>query len=305
VKNTEVIVNHSVSWKEYFSWKVIKPIIKTGIIKSNLMAMFAGLCVALSVYNLSFIENLPIIILSLLGTSLVVGGSGAINNYYDRDIDAIMNRTKVRPTVDGSINPKFALWLGLVLVAAGLALLSSVSGMAVLMGFLGFFLYVFPYTMFTKRTTIYNTEVGSFSGAMPPLIGWAVISSDIFHPIAIGLFVLLFLWQPPHFYAIAIRRMEEYRAAGVPMLPVVKGIRRAKIQSVVYLVVLLFASLLFLSFSKVFTFTMIGLTLIWILLGIFGSKKMNDTKWATLMFVFSLNHLTILLALMVIISFIK
>jgi protoheme IX farnesyltransferase len=305
VKNSELMAKESFSMKHYFSWKVIKAIIKTGIIKSNVMGMFAGLCLALYANDLSFFEQIPMVILTLLGTSFVVGGSGAINNYYDRDIDTVMERTMDRPTVDGSINPKFALWLGISLVAAGVTCLLFVSNMAALMGFLGFFLYVFPYTMLTKRTTIYNTEVGSLSGAMPPLIGWAAVSPDVFHPIAVGLFILMFLWQPPHFYAIAIRRLEEYKAAGVPMLPVVKGIRRTKIQTIVYLVLLLLSSFLFWSFSKIIVFTMVGLTLIWMVIGIAGFNKMKDMKWATVMFVVSLNHLTILFMLMIVISFMK
>jgi heme o synthase len=303
VKNTELLLKDSLSLKEYFSWKVIKLIIKTGIIKSNIMGMLAGLCLALYVYDIGFVEKLPIMLISLIGTSFVVGGSGAINNYYDRDIDSIMKRTRIRPTVDGSINPKFALWLGIVLVAIGLALLLSISLLAAFMAFLGFAFYVFAYTMFTKRSTIYNTEVGSLSGAMPPIIGWAVISSDIFHPVSIGLFVFMFLWQPPHFYAIAIRRLEEYKSANVPMLPVVKGIYRTKVQTLVYLALLLFASFIFFPYSKIIAFSMFGLTLAWLILGIWGFKKFNDLKWANLMFAFSLSHLTLLFTLMIIISF--
>ncbi|WP_047152696.1 heme o synthase [Aneurinibacillus tyrosinisolvens] len=304
MKNTEAITDNSISIRQYFSWKVIKAIIKTGIINSNLMGMFAGLCLALYVNDLRFLDYLPEAMLALAGTAFIVGGSGAINNFYDRDIDAIMKRTKDRPTADGSVPPQFALWLGTFLLVAGLVLLLFVSKIAALIGFLGFFFYVFTYTMLTKRRTIYNTEVGSLSGAMAPLIGWTVISSDVFHPMAIGLFVLMFLWQPPHFYAIAIRRLEEYRAAGVPMLPVIKGVHRAKVQTIVYLIALLFASFLFLPFSKVITFTMFGLTLAWMLLGILRFKKAEDEKWATLMFVFSLNHLTILFGLMIAVSFI-
>lgn len=304
MKNNEIALKESLSLKEYFSWKVIKLIIKTGIIKSNILGMLAGLSLALYVHDIGFVEKLPLIVISLIGTSFVVGGSGAINNYYDRDIDSIMKRTKVRPTADGSINPKFALWLGIALVAIGLALLLSISLLAAAMAFLGFVFYVFAYTMFTKRSTIYNTEVGSLSGAMPPIIGWAVISPDLFHPVAIGLFVFMFLWQPPHFYAIAIRRLEEYKDANVPMLPVIKGIHRTKVQTIVYLVVLLISSFLFFPYSKTIAFTMFGLTLVWMLLGIWGFKKVDDQKWANMMFAFSLSHLTILFALMIIISLI-
>ena len=305
MKNTDLSVNTSLSIKQSLTWKVIKPLIKTGIIKSNSLAMFAGLSLAIHINNLNFLDAIPIIIIALIGTSLVVGGSGAINNFYDKDIDSVMERTLDRPTVDGTINPKFALWLGIFLIIIGITLLYSISSLSALMGFLGFFFYVFPYTIWTKRKTIYNTEVGSISGAIPPLIGWSAISPEIFHPVAIGLFILLFLWQPPHFYAIAIRRLKDYQAAGVPMLPVIKGIQRTKVQTIVYIVLLLFVSFLFFSFSKVITFTMLGLTLFWLLLGILGFKKKEDQKWATIMFIYSINHISIIFTLMIIVSFIK
>ncbi|MCP3765036.1 heme o synthase [Domibacillus sp. A3M-37] len=305
MQNTEAVAKDGRSVKQYFSWKVIKAIVKTGIINSNLMGMCAGLSLALYIYNLNFTDYISTIILAILGTAFVVGGSGAINNFYDQDIDIVMKRTKDRPTVDGSVNPKFALWLGIALLASGLAFLLLISPLVAFIGFLGFFLYVFPYTMFTKRKTIYNTEVGSLSGAVPPLIGWAAVSSDMFHPIAIGLFLFMFLWQPPHFYAIAIRRLDEYKAAGVPMLPVIKGIYRTKIQAIVYLLGLLMVSFLFFPFSKLIAFAMFGLTLVWIMLGIFNFRRMESEKWATLMFVFSLNHIMIIFALMIVIGFIE
>ncbi|MDQ0218047.1 protoheme IX farnesyltransferase [Peribacillus cavernae] len=304
MKNTEAVIGDSLPIKTYLSWSVLKAIVKDGIVKSNLLGMFAGLSVALSIHNLSFIDNILTVLLALFGTAFVVGGAGAINNYYDRDIDAHMKRTMVRPTVTGSVNPIFALWLGIVLAIVGIALLLLISGITAFVGFLGLFLYLVPYTMWTKRKTIYNTEVGSLSGAIAPLIGWVAISPEVIHPISIGLFMLMFLWQPPHFYAIAIRRLEDYKNAGVPMLPVVKGIHRTKVQTIVYLVILLASSFLFLSFSKVVAFTMFGLTLAWMLAGIIGFRKMEDYKWGTMMFVFSLNHLTILFSLLIIVSFI-
>ncbi|WP_110929167.1 heme o synthase [Bacillus massiliglaciei] len=305
MNNTEVMEKTSFSLKSYFSWNVIRGIIKTGIIKSNVMGMIAGLCLALYAFDLSFAAYIPVIVLAIIGTSMVVGGAGAINNFYDQDIDAIMKRTQSRPTVDGSINPKFALWLGIFLTAAGLVLLYSASMLAFLMGLLGFLFYVFPYTMWTKRTTVLNTEVGSLSGAMPPLIGWAAVSNDLFHPVAIGLFMLMFLWQPPHFYAIAIRRLEEYKAAGIPMLPVIKGIKRTKIQSIVYLILLMAASFLFWPFSKFLALTMLLLTIVWFAACVYSFNKKDDQKWAKLSFIISLNHLTILLVTMIIFSFIR
>ncbi|UOR13367.1 heme o synthase [Halobacillus amylolyticus] len=304
MKSREAIVEDSLSIKTSITWGMLKAIVKDGIVKSNLLGMFAGLSVALSIYNVSFVNNILIIFLAFFGTTFVVGGAGAINNYYDRDIDAIMKRTMERPTVTGSVTPKFALWLGVVLAVVGIVLLFFISSLTAFVGFLGLFLYLVPYTMWTKRKTIYNTEVGSLSGAIAPLIGWAAIAPELIHPVSIGLFMLMFLWQPPHFYAIAIRRLEDYKNAKVPMLPVIKGIRRTKVHTFIYLVLLLASSFLFLSFSKIVAFAMFGLTLAWIIIGFISFRKVEDYKWGTMMFVFSLNHLTILFSLLIIVSFI-
>ncbi|RBW69718.1 heme o synthase [Bacillus taeanensis] len=288
--------------KQYFSWNVLSKIIKTGIIKSNLIGTLAGLCLALYINGFSFMEGLPFAALSLIGTALVIGGSCSINNFYDQDIDIIMERTKERPTVNGDINPKFALWFGVFQVLAGVIVLANASLLAALMGFLGFVFYVFFYTMYTKRRTVYNTEVGSISGAMPPLIGWCAVSSDLFHPFAIGLFLLMFLWQPPHFYGLAVRRVEEYRSAGVPMLPVTKGMLRTKIQTLVYLVLLLPVPLFFQTLGNLFVWTMTLLTVGWIVIGLLGFNKMEDQKWAKVMFVYSLNYIMIVLGLMAVLT---
>ena len=225
--------------------KVFFDTIKVGIIKSNLIAMLAGLCLALYVFDASFKANIVPIILSVIGSSLIIGAAGVFNNLYDRDIDAIMERTRTRPTVTGQVDTKTGLILGITITVLGGILLYIASPSAAVFGILGLLLYVFPYTMWTKRTTIYNTEVGSLSGAVPPLIGWAAISPELGHFEIWALVVTMLLWQMPHFYGIAIRRFDEYKAAGVPMLPVVKGIRRTYIQTNVYLVLLLLSSFLF------------------------------------------------------------
>ncbi len=285
--------------------KIVFETIKVGIIKSNLIAMFAGLCMALYVHETSFFTHVGSIVLAVIGSALVIGSAGAFNNLYDRDIDAIMERTKQRPTVTGQMEAKRALALGVIMAITGIIALYAASPLAALFGFLGLFLYVVPYTMWTKRTTIYNTEVGSLSGAMPPLIGWAAISSDMSHPSIAALFILLLIWQMPHFYAIAIRRFDEYKAAKVPMLPVVKGLRRTYVQTNVYLVVLLLSSGLFWSFSPFIAITSALLSLVWLVLSIRGYKKVEADKWAKTMFIFSLNHLTILLMIIIVYSLVK
>ncbi|GAB6465962.1 heme o synthase [Bacillus cereus] len=282
--------------------KILAKTVKTGIIKSNLIPMFAGLTLALYTYQISLFEKLPEIVFALIGSILVMGAAGAFNNLYDRDIDSIMERTKNRPTVTGEIKPKAVLWLGILMTILGLFSLALTTLLAAFLGFLGLFFYIVPYTMWSKRRTIYNTEVGSISGAMPPLIGWAAIYPDITHPAILGLFVITVIWQMPHFYAIAIRKHDEYKAAKVPMLPVVKGVKRTYLQTNIYLIILIAMSFLFSSLSLGLTLVALLLSILWLVLSIFGYKKMDSEKWAKSMFVYSLLHMTILFSTVIIYS---
>ncbi|WP_307256786.1 heme o synthase [Oikeobacillus pervagus] len=274
--------------------QIVSETIKTGIIKSNLIAMFAGLALALYSNEIHPFQKLPEILFAMIGSILTIGAAGVFNNVYDRDIDSIMNRTKNRPTVKGTIQFKKAILLGVFMTLFGLMTLALASPLAALFGFLGLFFYVVPYTMWSKRRTIYNTEIGSISGATPPLIGWASITPDMTHPGLLGLFAVIVLWQMPHFYAIAIRNHDEYKAAGVPMLPVIKGFKRTFIQTNVYLVALIVVSFLFTSISLFIAIVAFVLSVVWLILSVFRYKKMSPEIWAKWMFIFSLNYITIL-----------
>ncbi|GAA0435674.1 protoheme IX farnesyltransferase [Agaribacter marinus] len=276
--------------------------VKTGIIKSNLIPMFAGLFLAIYTYQYSLYEKLPEILFAFVGTSLVIGAAGAFNNLYDRDIDEIMERTKNRPTVTGRIKPTYVLCLGILMSLVGIFTLVLATPLAGVLGFLGLFFYAVPYTMWSKRRTVYNTEIGSISGAMPPLIGWAAIYPDITHPAIIGLFIISIIWQMPHFYAIAIRKHKEYQAARVPMLPVVKGIRRTYIQTNIYLVVVVATSFLLGTLSLGLQLVALLLSLSWLSLSIIGYHKMDSEKWAKSMFLFSLIYMTVLFSTVIIYS---
>lgn len=282
--------------------QILAQTVKTGIIKSNLITMFAGLTLALYKYELNPFDMMFNIIAAFIGTSAVIASAGAFNNLYDRDIDSLMDRTKGRPTVTGVISAKTTMILAIVLAIVGVGILYMATPLAALLGFIGLFLYVVPYTMWTKRHTVYNTEVGSLSGAMPPLIGWAAIYPDITNPAILSLFVISLIWQMPHFYAIAIRKMDDYSAANVPMLPVAKGLKRTYITTNIYLVLLIISCIPLGTLSYGLMLVAILLSIAWLVMNIYGYHKKDSKKWATLLFVYSLIHMTVLFSTVIIYS---
>jgi protoheme IX farnesyltransferase len=280
-------------------WKDFLAVIKIGIVNSNLITTFTGLWLAFYFMGEGFLENLQTVFFTLFGSALIIAGSCSLNNFIDRDIDHLMERTKTRPTVKGTMDPKRVLWLGLLLTAVGTLSLLMTTVTAAIVGLIGVITYVFLYTMWSKRNNTLNTVIGSISGAVPPVIGWTAVDPH-FHVVPLVLFLLMFLWQPPHFLALAMKRCEEYRAAGIPMLPVVHGFAMTKRQIVVWIACLL--PLPFYLFSLGIPFLIIAtlLNIGWLALGLYGFKMKDDIKWAKWMFVYSLNYLTILFVTMVI-----
>lgn len=281
--------------------KDVLAVVKIGIVNSNLITTFTGLWLALHFTGKGFLSNLHTVFFALVGSALVIAGSCALNNFIDRDIDHLMERTKDRPTVSGSVEPKRVLWFGILLVAIGTLNLLMTTITAAIIGLVGVVTYVFLYTMWSKRSNTLNTVIGSVSGAVPPVIGWTAVD-DAFHIVPIILFLLMFLWQPPHFLALAMKRCEEYRAAGIPMLPVVYGFAMTKRQIIIWIVALL--PLPFYLFSLGVPFLVIAtlLNVGWLALGLAGFKMKDDIKWAKWMFIYSLNYLTILFVTMVIVT---
>ncbi|WP_096435545.1 heme o synthase [Alteribacter populi] len=303
ISSTEVIrneenqagVNKQATWRSYMA------LTKTGIVKSNMITMFAGLFLAAHYTQTSLATQPLIVILALLGSALTIAGGCALNNYVDRDIDYKMIRTEERPSVTGELGGSQVLWFGLILSALGTGMLAAVNMTAAVIGLSGLIIYVVFYSMWTKRTTTLNTIVGSFSGAVPPLIGWAAIDPGL-HPYAWSLFLIMFVWQTPHFLALAMRRCEEYRAAGIPMLPVVAGFEVTKRQILVYTAALIPVSLTLYGFGVIYTTVALVLGIGWLALGFAGYKKYDDDiKWAKHMFIYSLYYLMILFAVMVIV----
>jgi len=190
------------------------------------------------------IPPLWLIASTLLGMGLASGGASAINHALDRDLDVRMERTRLRPVADGRIAPRPAIVFGIVLTTLGiLVLVVLTTPLAAALALAGNLFYIFVYTMWLKRRTPQNIVIGGAAGAMPPLVGWAAVTGSVaFAPIF--LFGLIFLWTPPHFWALALVKQDEYEDAGVPMLPNVAGVRMTTIQIVVYTVILLVFSLI-------------------------------------------------------------
>ena len=281
------------------AWKDFMALIKIGIVNSNLITTFTGLWLAFIFTGQHFLQSIDIVIFTLLGSSLIMGGSCALNNYIDRDIDPIMERTKERPTVTGKISGPKVLAIGFTFIGLGLGMLFMANLTTGLIGIAGVISYVVIYSMWSKRRHVSNTVVGSFSGAFPPLIGWAAVDPTL-PAMAWMLFLVMFVWQPPHFYALAMRRAEEYRAAGIPMLPVVKGFAVTKRHIVVWVALLLPIPFFMTSLGLPFVVLATVLNIGWLVMGLAGYKMKDDIKWAKRMFVYSLNYLTILFTAMVI-----
>jgi protoheme IX farnesyltransferase len=182
--------------------------------------------------------SVGLIALTVLGGYLSAGGAGAVNHYFDRDIDAQMPRTANRPVPSGRVAPRAALVYGIVLAALSFALLSTaVNLLAASLAFSGFLGYVFIYTIWLKRRTPQNIVVGGAAGAIPPLVGWAAVTGGL-AGMPIYLFAIVFFWTPPHFWALSLLMKEEYARVGVPMLPVVRGEHETRKQIVLYSVLL-------------------------------------------------------------------
>ena len=163
---------------------------------------------------------------TLAGGALAAGGANAINMVVDRDIDRLMNRTKNRPLVTGAMSPRAALVFALTLeVAAFVELWLAVNLLSAVLAISATLFYVFVYTLWLKRRSTQNIVIGGAAGAVPVLVGWAAVTNSLsWAPVV--LFAIIFIWTPPHFWSLAVRYKEDYRAADVPMLPVVASMKR-------------------------------------------------------------------------------
>lgn len=256
---------------------------KPGIILGNVLTTGAG-------FALASTGTWDLFLVTLLGVALVIGSACVFNNYIDREMDRKMQRTKQRALACGALSERNALLFGLFLAGAGFSVLANwTNGLTTLLAFLGFGVYVTLYS-FSKYVSIHGTLIGSVAGALPPVIGYTAVQGHL-DSAAFLLFALIVVWQMPHFFAIAIYRLEEYAAANIPVLPLKKGLRSAKRQMLLYIMAFLWFSFLFVHWhylNALFLLFMLPLAFIWLGIGIHGFRTKNDRLWARTMFVFSL-----------------
>lgn len=264
---------------------------KPGIIIGNLITVAAGFLLASkgSIHMALFLAT-------LLGLTFIMASACVFNNYIDRHIDGKMNRTKNRPLVQGSISRSqailFALFLGIL---GNVILFFYTNLLTIAVADIGFFVYVVLYSLWKCRT-IYGTAIGSIAGAVPPVVGYCAASNH-FDLGALILFIMMVLWQMPHFFAIALFHFEDYVAAGIPVLPVQRGILRTKIHMFLYILSFIFVAMLLTFFHYTGYIYLIVTTiasLSWLWLCTKGFKSQNDQVWGSQMFRFSLLVITLI-----------
>ncbi|CAM3630518.1 heme o synthase [Xenorhabdus thuongxuanensis] len=259
---------------------------KPGIIFGNLISAIGGFLLASK-----GVIDYPLFFATMVGVSLVVASGCVFNNYIDRDIDRIMERTKERVLVKGLIDPKISLIYASVLGIAGIVLLYVAANvLAMQLALIGFIVYVGVYSLYMKRKSVYGTLVGSLSGAAPPVIGYCAVTGH-FDTGALILLLIFSLWQMPHSYAIAIFRFKDYQAANIPVLPVIKGISVAKNHITLYILAFMVATLMLtISGYAGYKYLIVAaaVSIWWLGMALSGYKTSDDRIWARKLFLFSI-----------------
>ncbi|TCP55723.1 protoheme IX farnesyltransferase [Tumebacillus sp. BK434] len=280
------------------TWRDFVTVTKIGITLANMMTVFAGLWLASDGQAAG-----DLIFYTLIGTALVIMAGTCLNNYIDRDLDKNMERTQKRALPSGRLNATHVLWLGVGFALVGTLILTFlVNALTAFLGLIGLFVYVVMYTMWLKRSSTTSTVWGGISGAVPIVMGWTAFSGTMDFG-AWMLFLWMFLWQPPHFLALAIRRAEDYGKAGIPLLPVVKGFDVTKRHMIRYVSAMVPVSfLMYLIPNMGYTYLIASLILGfgWLGLSIAGFVAKDTIKWSRISFVYSLIYLTVLSIVMIV-----
>jgi len=241
-----------------------------------------------------------LMIATLVGGALAAGGANAINMFVDRDIDALMHRTMKRPLVTGAVTPRNALIFAITLeVLAFAELWEFVNALSAVLAVSATLFYVFVYTLWLKRRSTQNIVIGGAAGAVPVLVGWAAVTDHLsWAPVV--LFAVIFIWTPPHFWALAVKYREDYEAAHVPMLPVVASFDRTARQILMYTVLLVAVSLLFAPVGHMGLVYVVAATLLGAGFVFFAVRlwRQRTPRAAMRLFSYSISYLTLLFVAM-------
>jgi protoheme IX farnesyltransferase len=278
------------AWRDYIT--LTKPRIMSLLLLTGLCGMFVGA---------HGVPPLWLLGVTMLGLALACGGASALNNVLDRDIDRLMGRrTRARPLAADRMQISRALEFGLALSAFSFVLLAAaVNVLTATLALAGNLFYVLVYTGWLKRSTSQNIVIGGAAGAVPPLVGWAAATGNLTWP-AVWLFLIVFLWTPPHFWALALLLREHYAAARIPMLPVVRGVRTTTRQIVLYSLVLVASSALpfavgTLGAGYLVTALGLGSVFLWLALRL---RRDTTPRRASLLFHYSLLYLALVFTAM-------
>ncbi|TQV88809.1 heme o synthase [Aliikangiella coralliicola] len=277
--------NTATSWKDYL--ELTKPKVVLLILLTAVVGMY-----------MAPVETVPIdvLIIATVGIGFASGGAAVVNHVVDQRIDAIMARTLKRPVATGKIDSKRAILFAVFLSVTSMVLLYVfINPLTAVLTFFGLVGYAFVYTMYLKRATPQNIVIGGLSGAIPPLLGWTAVDGQV-HPHALLLVLIIFVWTPPHFWALAIFRRDEYAKAEIPMLPVTHGIAFTKLNIVLYTILLLFAAALpyLTGMSKgiyLISSTILGLIFLFYAIKL---KNSDERRIAMDTFKYSINYLMLL-----------
>jgi len=266
-------------FKQYYSMA------KPGIIYGNIITAAAGFLLA-SKGHIDFSHLIEV----LIGISLVIGSACVFNNYIDRDIDEVMARTKNRSLVKGTVRKRNAILFAITMGLIGfLVLYLFTNSLVIWIGLIAFIDYVAIYGYF-KRRSVHGTLVGSISGAAPIVAGYCAVSGRI-DAASIILFLIMAVWQMPHFYAIAMFRFDDYKAAKLPVLPVKSGMKNTKFQILLYIGAFVIATTMLRIYGYTGDFYLLTVLLVgfyWFFMAVKGKRARDDTVWARKMFFFSL-----------------
>lgn len=292
-KQTEAI---AVSWRDYY--EMTKP----KVVLLLLLTALVGMCLATEGW-----VDLQVLVAGLFGIGLLSSSAAVINHVVDRSIDSQMARTFNRPVPKGKITPKKAVIFATVLAVIGyISLELWVNRLTALLTLASLVGYAFVYTMYLKRATPQNIVIGGLAGAAPPLLGWTSVTNDI-HPYALLLVLIIFIWTPPHFWALAIHRVKDYARAEIPMLPVTHGVEFTKTSIFLYTILLGLVCLLPYLIGMTGVIYLIGSSILNIgfLYYAWKLKYACEENTAMQTFTFSIMHLMILFVVLLVDHYFK